>query len=315
MKHSILIIEKETETAQEISSALKSIDAEIVVADDRSAIPKILKSHKIDLIICNHRFSGLDCFALCRNFKEQSAPNVVGFMLLCPRQEVSKIVTKAEEALVDNIIHKPVEPEQIKSITLKLLDTIKEARFESQRLLVYIENSLTRAIVQRVLELRSSEIVLCETSYEAILSCKQQTVGATITDATSFEWYKEKHMGHLVVILPETFNKDEERRPQDLPTKNTLCLLRPLTYADITAMLDEHLGSAPPRRADEFNISLDPGEHALLAARVSAAVYECLLMQAGLKNGNWNEAARSARDEILKTCKTFEGLIRRRDSA
>ena len=106
-------------------------------------------------------------------------------------------------------------------------------------------------------------------------------------------------MQRLVYISNPRNGKLSEALPQQ-----TEILERPLSVAKLKHALESFLSE---NTEDEFEPSpLESGEQALLAARISAAVYERLLTFEGLKNRNWDEACSAINVEALRICREYK---------
>ena len=298
MKNTVLLIEANPAIQTMASLTLNTQGVEVIVAATTALASKALLEHQPEIVICSTDIEKVDPLKLCKKCKSELNS---AFILLAAKGETTTLAQKAQKAGVDNILAKPFNSQQLAAVVGKVLEQIRNP--DATEVLLIISDPLLREVLNRIIKKRGGKPSICATTYEALIAVEKISFGATISESdtcSDLSWYKAKKMGQLIAVK----DKDEDI----FETDKFSLIERPLSVEKIDEIFETHIPNLQAKN-ESTDVCLDPGEQALLAARISAAVYETLLHQIDLRNGNWIKAADATRDQVSKICYDFQRLI------
>lgn len=258
------------------------------------------------IIVCGHDLADGNALEICKSVKQKKAATKTGFILLAPLEEAKAIAPEAEISGVDEILIRPFRSEQLQAAVERVLQKLAAPKEKLQQHLVITSHRMLQRSLEKIFRKHGILCTICGSLEEVLRLPKSSQFALTLVDQNQAEdlyWFSAKQMGALVVFTDKdqtSFNVAKGTRLRLIP--------HPLSLHK----LEEALSDLIPPRAESGpadGLSLEPRETALLAARISAAVYETLLNQSPLKRGNWKGAADLAHSEVIRVCKQLERLI------
>ena len=118
MAKKILIVEDEPDILKVVSSRLKKMGYEVLIAVDGKEGVDIAQKEKPDLILLDLRLPLMDGYEVCKRVKADKKLKHIPVILLSASQ-VARIKESMKECKADDYIIKPFEPKE-------LLDKIKK---------------------------------------------------------------------------------------------------------------------------------------------------------------------------------------------
>lgn len=321
-----LIITSDKSLAKFVGESLTQYGYDFEIASEKLHVPAQLRRIRPELVICDRDISGINSLLLCKTLKE-SAP--IGFAILIQQKPQDKIATEMKEAGIDQVLIKPTNKKHFDdfekgriSHDLQQLRTELEAfiknfianRTKSAKndilFLLLLSDTLTRCVFIRLLSNMGARTITCDTVYEAMV-------------------YLDNSEGRILLTSPDNIAEITALAP---PSLTNLVLLNgdnamssrdnlqihhikyPGTIEDISQELLKCTNNLYLEENTKEALEFSSNEISLLAARISAAVYEKLLLSPSLQHGHWGESAKLVRNEVLTTCNSLEASLRRKHS-
>jgi len=317
-KTNILLIDPDP-SAQ--ASASLAFDEEQFSLQTLSIIPSNLveKLSKAppDIIICSSDICGvttseIDTFKLFRQIKDTKATANIGLLVLAERDD--QVLMEAELAQgknFDHVLAKPFNKGQIVRAVKETLstesDTESSGGATGSGVLLLIKDALLQQVLKRFLDQRGLDWQLCSDQEEAVEASSKKSFAAICLEwetVENLDWFKPTEMGEMVIILEdETFLKSL----QEAGTVNLIT--RPLSLEKLRKMFTKLFPDSEVETIDS-QIELETNSQAMLAARISAAIFEKLVNQPALRNGQWHTAGKAAEEELIRICTDFSKRLK-----
>ena len=310
MEDLVLVIDSNTAVQAICAAALSPLGLKVETVPLGKTALGIISSLEPKAILIAADVQNVDPLELAASVRKNSSLSHIRLILLAPSEASEELIAQANSAGIDEILRKPFKSNQLRKLVEKLLAeapkastsaTAAKKKHSSDTFALLIQDSLTRAVLVRLLEKWKSKHRIYTDPEELQKEISKNKFIATIADErieTAKTWYYTKDMGPLIVISSEEV--PAEQLPQD-----TLVVHPPL-YLEKLRMVLAPLVDAP---TDHSEVNADPlsnGEQSLLAAQISAAVYQRLLTHSGLKNRKWEEACATAGAEALRICRDYK---------
>jgi CheY-like chemotaxis protein len=300
MKKTVLLIDTNSAVQAITSLALNRIGVNVEQVTDASAAAARIRDLRPHLVLCATDMKGLDAYELCADLKADKTLRRIPFVVLEGGEDAA---TEAQTQSVDAVISKPFKSEQLRATVQELLAQSSQELNETDTVALVIENSLARAIVRRFITHHATEVAIFASVAEYVDACKKEHYPLTVIDwngKSSLSWFNHEKMGTLVVVSYDERTKDHAELPPDVRI-----ILRPLSFVKLEKGFHGFL-QPPPDAGDEDLPPLESSEQALLAAKISVAVFQRLLVQDALRNRSWEEASAAVGAEALRVCLELE---------
>ncbi|MDD2942306.1 MAG: hypothetical protein PHC51_04990 [bacterium] len=241
-----------------------------------------------------------------------------GILLLLQGDSQNLSLPETVAKTVDEILQKPFRSEHIREACERICKRTAEktaiktasAQSEVKSLLLISDAVPLRSIISTLLEAVEVDFTACNNAQEAKQILAHQRFALTIVANRDQSLTVENEISYQLNM--GTLYLSANTPPKNMPSAAQF-IKAPLNQKVILEILSRHPQLLPEgERAKLDDIRLSPGEQSLLAARISASVYERLLTQSPLSGGKWVDAADVALAETLRICEEFEKLIRRR---
>lgn len=311
-----LVIDQDEKVQKEISEFMTKLGFIVVVASSREELPHILKSNTFELLFCSREIAGIDALALCRALKKSSdTPSYsssLSFVLYTTRQNAIKIKDDAHSSGVDHLLSRPIRTDLLHSIADEVCDRIKKMESNRLKALIVSDDHLLKQLLTTVLTRRNSKVRHCDSVFDASLAGAEEKFQIVFTEQCNcldLTWYNNERHGKIVAIQPQTDKPQgtEVTLANTMPSAICYTVSRPLCSAGLEPILAQIAPELPKTRSHEFH--LQPEEQALLAARISAGIYEKILTARVLATGNWRRAAQLGYHETLAICGSFSNRV------
>ena len=300
MKKIVLLIDTNTAVQAITSLALNRIGVQVEQVTEPSASAARIRDLRPHLVLCATDMKGLDAYELCDDLKADKTLHHIPFVILEGGEHTA---TEEQKSKVDAILSKPFKSEQLRATVQELLDTSSQELAETDLVAIVVENSLVRTIVKRYVTQHATDVSVFESVEDYAAAANKDSFPLTVIDwdgKSSLDWFSPDKMGTLVVVSYDERIKDNS----DLPPHVRIAQ-RPLSYQKLERAFQNFLPE-PPDADDEDEAPLETNEQALLAAKISVAVFQRLLVQDALKNRSWEEASASVGAEALRVCLEIE---------
>ena len=301
MKKTVLLIDTNPAVQAITSLALTRIGLAVEQLTDPSAAIASVRNIRPHLVLCTSDMKGLDAFALCEQLKADKELRRIPFVLLAGGEHSED---KVREQNVDAVIFKPFKSEQLRNTVQSLLLSSAVELKESDTIALLIEDSLTRGLIEHHISKHAMDMATFADEAELVKAAQKQPFPLTVIDwnaKRTLDWFEASLFGTLIIVTYEESQLPESDLPLDMRT-----ILRPLSQAKIERGFLNFLPERLPD--DEVSEPLETNVQALLAAKISVAVYQRLLTQDALKNRSWDEASAAAGAEVLRVCLEEEGV-------
>ncbi len=301
MKKTILLIDTNSAVQAITSLALNRIGVNVEQLTDPSAAIARVRDLRPHMVLCASDMKGIDALELCREMKSDKALRRIPFVLLAGGEQGADI---ADDKVVDALLYKPFKSEQLRHTVQNLLTSTAQELDESDHVAIYINNTLTREITHHFVSKRNTEVSVFETAEALVAHAEKTPVPLTVIEwdgKSKLDWFDPNTMGTLIVLTYDEKVKDSKELPLDIRV-----IVRPLSQAKLERGFESFL----PEEIVDTDIDIPPlesNEQALLAAKISVAVYQRLLNQDALKNRSWDEACAAVGAEALRVCLEQEG--------
>ena len=289
MANSVFIIDQNPAVQALAAAALHPLSVTVrcfaAVAEAVSALPSLVPA----VVFCAEELDGENALTIWRAIKESTLPAPPKFVILSSGRN-SRMEKEAHGQGVAAVLAKPFKAAQLRQLVEQLAP---EAR--GRRAALVVRDSFTKEAVRTFLEQRGVE---CE-SFDSgkSLAESRSNFSVVVSDAGGeLSWWTPA-LGQLVVISDE---------PSEALPPGAHLLTPPLSVAGFTNAFACFLPGTDPAEDVLRRKALDTREQALLAARISALIYEKLLTQEALKHGRWEEAAAQTGAIALKICRDYE---------
>jgi CheY-like chemotaxis protein len=302
----LLILQNSAEMAI-ANQALKQLDYEVRVLKNPASALSVMKRMIPALVLFSNNIENFDPFKLAKAARKVSALNTTALALMMGSGSAGEYFDKAETSGIDAIIEKPFRADHVRRMIVQITsERESETQLPASGLLLICAEPLLRSAIGVYLEKLGISFVQCSSEHEAKLAVKNRSFASSIVTArniSSWDWYDPQTMGTLTVLTDNGNNT---------PLPESAVIVRRPVAQDKLLPLISHLID-PLHAADEQQtIRLSFGEQALLAARVSASVYEQLLTQSPLTSAHWEDAGELASTETLRICEEFQALLNKR---
>jgi len=273
----------------------------VSLAEGKNALKTAL-ALKPKLALCAHDLSDCNPYELCKQLKSEASLSGIKFVLLVPETAKEKVRSKAQLAQIDEILGKPFKSEGLRKLVESLLSS-ESGTAPGKPLAIMVEDTLLCKTLVKFLKGKGVPLVTFSDGKSINDATKKSTFSACIaqfSDEKGFEWYNAKKLGALFYIG----NPGNGKAHAGLP-EGTAIVERPLSVSKLDNALANFLPDDEESDGPE-PLPLESGEQSLLAARISAAVYERLLTYEGLKNRKWDEACSAINNEALRICRDYK---------
>ena len=258
------------------------------------------------VVICSDKMGSFDPLKFSKKLKRSKKTKNIGVILLTERDRFDELKESASASNVDEVLVKPFRSGQISRAVQRVSANSVDKIEETDQLLLVLKDPFLQKIFEKLLDKYNLPWQLCEDSSEVVSATKKIKYPAIVLEWESvpdLKWFEPDKMGELVVILnDQTHLKSMEK------TEKVHFVTRPLSFDTIDNILSRIVAFSEDR-FKFFNRSLEKGAQAMLAARISAAIFERLVNQQALRDGQWDTAGLAAEEELLRVCKEFEKLF------
>lgn len=314
-----LILIDPTESAKPIVNlALRDLDLEIKTCTETLAQQTIEKEcPQIVLYSANANPDG--ACELASRLKSNQDLSKIHFVLIAAKQNEESTLSKAKASRIDEVIFRPFRSEQLRQVISKLLEPTRVPATApsltqdatSQQMLVVASNPallfafLSSAKKRNIRAISNTEFRLLpeETRHQhfALTIIEgEDNIATAVSTLTPIE---------SLILLADTDLHAEQLRTKKISSPATQRIIaKPLTSETLGEIMDSHFGAPTPIKSEKIR-ELEPKQQSLLAARISAGIYEQLLARQTLQNADWEAAASVAHAEVLKICAELEKLL------
>ena len=301
MKLTILIIDGNPAVQALAVAALSKAGASVdSLADGQRAWVKISTS-KPKIVFCATDVPGLDAYELCDRIKKEKALRQTIFVLLAPSDQRREITAKAQQSQIDKVLFKPFKSDQLRVLVEGLISNTN--REISMPCALFIADDFLRRILEKTLTKRNCTYISFPNVQALAEKATESPFTATIVDAAAtqdFRWYLSNTMGQLIVLFP-----DEAQHKGTVLPPGVKSMHRPLSLKQLSLAFEDVVPKVTSAKDVETR-PLESNEQTMLAARISAAIYERLLTQESLKFRKWDEASTAVTAEVLRICRSFK---------
>lgn len=263
------------------------------LADGSHAVEKVL-ALKPSVVIINRDTAGIDAFQFAERIRAQLSG--IALVLLAPIEQSPPVIERARQTGFREVIFKPFKSNKIRETISQLLEESIEIETEGPEVLIDISSPLLAKIIEKLVSKRGALV-----SYRNEEDAHRNALTATIVSwspAQQLEWYDQATMGSLVLLIrPE----DHNAAAMSFPRARLLHL--PLTYQSLATALEPLIPAKSSPATD--NRELESGEVAVLAARISAAIFERLLIQPAFRARSFEDVAQVVREDILRMTREY----------
>ena len=223
------------------------------------------------------------------------------FVLLHPSKADKSTISRARKCKVSEIISKPFKSGELFEIISKIINKDDGLSKVGGKIGLKLKNPLLSDCLNKVLEnCKINKEIVSEESSADISKLGLSAIFTDVTQSSDLSWHSSSSMGQLFVIADENVDIDGE----NIPLHATV-LFRPLEEQALLEQIKAYIDPSIAKTKDEKH-PLELGEQSMLAAKISAAVYQRLLNYDALKNRKWDEACTAIGIEALRVCRDHE---------
>lgn len=264
------------------------------LADGSQAHEKVL-AHKPSVVLVNKDSAGVDPFQFAERVRQQISG--ISLVLLAPMEQSPPIIEKARAAGFREVLFKPFKSNKIRETVTRLLEESIEIETEGPEVLLAIASPLLAKIVEKLVSKRGA-LVTYRSDDSPIRHSLTATI-ATWTQSEALGWHDPATMGSLILLVRPV---DHNQAALAFPHARLLHL--PLTYESFAQALDPLLPKRPSATGQDTR-ELESGEVAVLAARISATIFERLLIQPAFRSRNFEDVAQVIREDVLRMTREY----------
>lgn len=302
MKPTVLLLDENSAVQAIVSLTLNQLGAEVKTLTKLKNLSSVIRRLKPQLILCASDMEGLDPFSLASTLKKHPTTQNIRIIVLSPSDQVAELGKKVEDQELFGILSKPFQSDQLTRLVQRVL-TSEESK---PSLLMLLGDHFLQKLLVRLFEKQNFNYQLCISADEIANAVKHFSYSVIVVEWDAVEdlnWFDPDTMGELVLIIPsETQLKSINRK------ENVHIITRPLTYEK----LSDAFGRLVPLDMEVTGFKgkqLDYGAQAMLAARITASIFERLVSHNALRDGDWDTAGTAAREELIRVCSEFEALF------
>lgn len=301
-----LLITSDKSLAKSAEDNLAQYGYNVEIAAEKLQVPAQLRRITPELIICDREMAGINPFLLCKTLKA-SAP--VGFAMFVPRLQLGKTESEATSSGVDQLLSKPFNAKQFDEFIRSFIANRVNTTRADTLFLILLPDVIMRLVFVRLLSNLGARTLICDTIFEALVYLESDKQIVLVTTNENLE--------ETLKLAPDSLKQIVTINGKELQdTKRESLQLYNIAYPSPTSTLAETLLQVTPQLIKEPEpcsaLEFSADEISLLAARISAAVFEKLLLSPPLQYGNWTESAKLVRNEVLSTGRELEKLVRKR---
>lgn len=262
-------------------------------------------------------------FNLCKQLKQDATLRSIPFVLLVRAEDAPSVQATAKSAGISDVLLKPFKSDQLQNAVQRLLGLGSDSVSDNGEVLLVATDPLLQKLLKVVIERNQIGLSICETTQEANDMAEQKNFAATLFEASlcqisqsknqqsnpqsgiSYDcsWINPNNMGKLAVIYKEG------ESVSDMTTQHAIYeLKRPLSYSKLCDTFDFLFSVQPHPQEETHKQPLEPEEQSILAARISASIFELLLNQNSLRSRDWESASDLTKNEVLRVCDQFQKL-------
>ncbi|MFN8389064.1 MAG: response regulator [Bdellovibrionota bacterium] len=288
MSQTVLVIDSNAAVQAITALALNQTDCAVETLSDGAQAYARIRALKPTVVLCAKEISGIDPFELCRKVKSELKETA--FVMLAPAEAVNATSAKAKEYDYDEVLFKPFKSNRLREVVTGLFERGAEVTPVALPVFAALGDQLRRKIVARFIAKHGGE---CLMHGDSASGNDPKTFRATLIDSDSQlpEWLDEARAGKVIVLgskatRTKRFPQAVELAPP-LTGEKLFQAFGPLPTAKAAALL------APPPVVDEQ-------EKAVIAAQVSAQVFQRLLIAHVSGDYDWDEIAHLVHEEVLR---------------
>ena len=323
MEPTVLLIDPNPAVQAIASLALSQLSLNVQTLSSRqNALSHILEI-KPRMVLFAHDDDSPDLsFNLCRQIRQDKNLKNTIFILLVRAEDAQSVQAPAKSAEVTDVIIKPFKSDQLQNAVQRLLGLGAEEVSENGNLLLVTKDSLLQKLFKVLAEKNQLGLSICETTQEAARFAEQKSFAATLFDITTcktatssnissqnaidLSWIMQNNMGKLAVIY-----KDKDSILDVTKQHPIYELKRPLSYKKLCDTFDFLFSIKTQAQEEHSKQPLETEEQSILAAKISASVFELLLTQNSLRSRDWQSASETVKNEVLRVCDQFQKLSER----
>ncbi len=290
MVQTILVIDSNAAVQAITALALSETGCAIEqLTEGAQALDRIAKLNPVVVLVAKE-ITGVDPLQLPERMRAASPKSQ--FVLLAPADGSTALEARANEAGFAAVLFKPFKSNRLREVVTKLLTPAVQVEPQRARTTVVLSlrNKFLLSLFQRIFAGTNAEVLL-----------ERPASGDSATVVTIAEWQPDlplELVGSAKRIWLCTADQVDAAR-QANPSDEIIKL--PFGLAELSAALDGQIAFAP---AAPVSPAVAPVGTAHLAARISAAIYERLLLQPALGEKNWAAAAALASAETLRVAES-----------
>ena len=224
------------------------------------------------------------------------------YVLLAPADGAATLELHATAAGFAAVLFKPFKSNRLREVVTKLLDRIPPVEslslMSSSPPTIYLnlDDKFLTSLFQRLFSRAAADVVFDGTPsshapYATTISMWRQ-------GAPAIQYPSDLYGKHILICLSD----EEPAARLAYPLAQILPL--PFGFAEVRDLLRGTIEFTSPPAAPEAPQTETTAPYAqpiaLLAARISAAIYESLLVHPALREKNWEQAAELVREEALR---------------
>jgi len=310
-KKKVLLIENNPAVQAQASLALSQIGYAVRTISKAAAIDENIEKIQPDAVICSDSVPGFDPLELSSRLKQTKASRNTVVLLLVDRDKEAEFQANPKISTIDEVLAKPFRTGQLtRAVQRAIANAYNVEEETSDALLLLIQDPFLQKVLEKLFDKNNIPWQLCEDTKELISATQKVAFPAIIAEWEAIEgvdWFDPEKMGELIVIM-----EDEANLMAIEKADKVHFITRPLSYKVIEKILSRVIEIGVERYA--FNTrQLEQGAQAMLAARISAAIFERLINQQSLRDGQWDTAGEAAEEELLRVCNEFEKLFPMRE--
>lgn len=311
-KKKVLLIEKNPAVQAMASLALGQIGLIVRTITNPAVVNENIAKILPDAIICSDSIAGFDPFELASALKKNEKTKETAFILLVERDNQAEARNHPNVEDVGEIIAKPFRSGQLARAVERAMQNTSTKELKSDSVMLLVKEPFLQKVFEKLFDKHNIGWKLSEDSDELISATQNASFPAIIVEWEAIEdlsWFDPEKMGELIVIIEDQTNLKAIKT-----TDKVHFVTRPLSYEKLQSILSKYVDLRAQRYAFDVR-KLEHGAQAMLAAKISAAIFERLVNQQALRDGKWDTAGAAAEEELLRICREFETLFPMRSNS
>ncbi len=310
MKTSVLVIDSNAAVQAIIAAALSPSGFEVhCLANGASALEQI-RTRSPHAVFVSKSLSDSDAVALCRAIKNDPATAKTIVIVMASGSGSDDYAEQVRKAGADALLSKPFKSNEVKDLLDEVAQKQKPKREEVKKTEASTSstNSEDACVLVELGDLMLSAMFIrffTRFGIEAVTTLgdvpKGKQILLSVLDKSAIERHgidKPGVYGELYQV-PPSGALEEEEWPHGTRLK------RPLSEQ----YLRDCFASILPQKCPESKVDqaeLEQNEQSLLSARISAHIFERLLLSEPLRQRKWREVAASVGAETLHQCQSWQ---------